>query len=175
MTRHVDFRGNETLHDYDERGNRIHTQHRIPSIVEDWEYDNDFGQMTAHILPDNGSGYRRREEFRYYDSGPQCGYLRERVVDADGLQLTTTYEYNPRGAVTRIVDPKGAGTLLVRNDLDQIVRRASRAVSTPHGPVRYERDYFYDANGILVRVDVQSVNAEGQIQDNEHFSTIRDV
>ena len=63
VKRHVDARGNETLHTYDTTGNRLHTQHRIPSVVEDWEY-NGFGQVTAHILPDNGSAHRRRDEYR---------------------------------------------------------------------------------------------------------------
>ncbi|MHC4093705.1 MAG: DUF6531 domain-containing protein, partial [Planctomycetota bacterium] len=65
VTRHVDGRTNETTHQYDAEGNRTHTQHRIPSVVEDWEY-NGFGQVTAHDWPDNGSqpnppGHRQRD------------------------------------------------------------------------------------------------------------------
>ncbi|MCP4592525.1 MAG: hypothetical protein GY842_17460, partial [bacterium] len=52
-----DARSNVTSNGFDERGNLIHTQYPIASIVEDWEYNSN-GQMTAHVLPENGSGYR---------------------------------------------------------------------------------------------------------------------
>ena len=55
VTKHTDARGNVTSHQYNDSGDRTHTQHRIASIVEDFEY-NQFGQMTAHVLPANGSG-----------------------------------------------------------------------------------------------------------------------
>jgi RHS repeat-associated protein len=172
VTRHADGRGNETRHQYDERGNRVRTTHRIPSIVEEWEY-NAFGQMTAHVLPDNGGGSRRRDESAYYDSGPQRGYMRQRIVDAGGLDLTTTYEYDAAGNVVRRVDPRGNDTLFAVNQLDQVVRVSSRQVSTAN-PVRHQRDFSYDANGNVVRIDVQNVGEAGQVQANTHFTTTVD-
>ena len=170
VTKHVDGRGNETLHTYDVSGNRTHTQHRIPSIVEDWEY-NAFGQMTAHILPDNGNGHRRRDEYTYYDSGPQMGYLHQMIIDAPNLALTTTYEYNKVGQVTRVTDPRGHDTQYIVNQLDQIVRSNSREV-TDGGGVRYERDTFYDPNDNVVRVDIQNKDNLGVLQANSHFTTV---
>ncbi len=172
VTRHVDGRGNQTLYTYDARGNRLHTQHRIPTIVEDFEY-NTFGQMTARIWPDNGSGHRRRDEFSYYDPGLGCmgGYLKERIIDVPGFELTTTYEYDCLGRLTRSIDPRGNDSLYTWNPLDQVVRTASAETPGPAGPVRYHVDYHYDANDNLVRVDVENIDDQGVLQPNTHFTT----
>lgn len=170
VTRHVDFRGNETLHEYDDRGNRVHTTHRIPSIVEDREY-NQFGQLTAHVLPDNGSGHRRRNEFTYYDGGDQNGRLREAIVDATGYALTTTYLYDAVGNVIAVIDPGGHDTHTVYNQLNQPVRTISAEVN-PGSGIRYERDTYYDANNNVVRVDIQNRDDQGALQPNTHYTTV---
>jgi RHS repeat-associated protein len=173
VSRHVDARGFETLHDYDAAGNRTQTQHRIPSIVEDWEY-NGFGQLTAHVLPDNGSGHRRRDEFTYYTVGPQTGYLHEETVDALGLALITTYEYDDVGNVVRTVDPRGNDTLYVYNELDQLVQELAREVDLPAGLTRYEKLTYYDANNNVVRRDVENLDEQGFPQPNSFWSTINE-
>ncbi len=164
---HTDYRGNSESHSYDAVGNRIHTQHRIPAIVEDWEY-NAFGQMTRHTLPDNGSGWRREDAYTYHTGGDQAGYLEDEVVDADNLQLTTSYEYDEVGNIVRVIDPRGHDTLDDVNQLNQVVRERSRLVNG----VRYEKLTWYDANNNVVRVDVQNRNEEGILQANTHFSTV---
>jgi RHS repeat-associated protein len=170
VNRHVDFRGNETLQDYDGNGNRIHTTHRLPAAVEDWEY-NIYGQTTAHTWPDNGSGHRRRDENSYYDVGPQTGYLYQSIIDAGGFGLTVTCEYDPVGNVVRLVDARGNDTLYDVNQLNQVVRDRSREV-TPGSGVRYDRLYYHDANDNLVRVDVQNVNEADVIQPNAYCTTL---
>ncbi len=170
VTRRVDGQGHETLHTYDSNGNRMQTVHRIPSIVEDYEY-NEFGQLTAHVLPDNGGGHRRRDEFVYFDGGTQNGFLQSLVIDADGLALTHSYEYDSLGRPTRMVDPRGHDTLYVYNALDQIVRESSREVS-PGSGLRYTHDSFYDANDNLVRLDSENIDEEGVQQPNTHFSSL---
>ena len=169
VTRHVDGRGNETLHSYDGNGNREHTTHPIASIVEDWEY-NGFGQVTAHVLPDNGSGHRRRDEYTYYETGPQMGYLHQTIVDVGGFALTTTYEYDSVGNIIRTVDARGYDTLRDVNQLDQIVREQSREVELGSG-VRYETLYYYDANDNIVRVDVANVDEAGAVQPNAYYTS----
>ncbi len=172
VTKYTDARGAETVHDYDENGNRIHTQHRIPSIVEDWEY-NAFGQVTAHVLPDNGGGHRRRDEYTYYEAGPQAGYLHEAIVDATDLALTTTYEYDTVGNVTRMTDPRGADEQYIVNQLNQVVRSISRETA-PGSGIRYQRDIYYDANDNVVREDVQNLDETGQVpaDGNTHLTTV---
>jgi YD repeat-containing protein len=154
VTAHIDGRGNVTRHAYDLRGNRIRTQHRIPSIVELFEY-NEFGQMTAHVHPDNGSGHRRRDEFTYYTNGVQRGYLHRQIVDAANLALTTTNEYDLVGNVMRVTDPRGHDKRFVLNQLDQVVREISAEVLDGSG-IRYTNDFFYDANNNLVRTEIQN-------------------
>jgi YD repeat-containing protein len=167
----TDARGNTTTHAYDEHGNRTNTMHCIPGITEAWEY-NVFGQVTAHVLPDNGSGSRRRDVFSYYTSAPQTGYLQARVVDSGGLNLTTTYEYDAVGNLTRAVDARTNDTLYSVNALNQVVRERSRAVDTTNGPVRYQRDFFYDANNNLVRSDLENRDDNGLLDlINPTFTT----
>jgi RHS repeat-associated protein len=169
VTRYVDSRGHETLHEYDAVGNRTHTQHRIPSIVEDFEY-NGFGQITAHVHPDNGSGHRRRDEFTYYDAGPQRGYRHEEIVDAGGFDLTTTYEYDLIGSVTRMVDARNHDSIYVVNQRHQIIQESSSIILAP--AERYEILLSYDPNDNVVRRDVENVDENGVLQPNTHFTTI---
>lgn len=170
VTRHVDARNDATVYEYDGNGNRLHTQHRLPGIVEDFEY-NGFGQLTAHILPANGSGHRRRDEFTYHPAGNQAGYMASEVVDATGLQLTTRYNYDSRGNLVEKIDPNlddptaenpgdapAHTTYFVYNALDEVVRQTSRRVSAAL-PVRYSTDTWYDANDNVVRVDVDNFAA----------------
>ena len=171
VTRHVDGRGNETLHSYDASGNRTQTTHRIPSIKEDFEY-NAFGQRTKHIHPDNGSGSRREDVFTYYtqaEDDDQEGYLKEAIIDAPNFALTTIYEYDLVGNVVRETDPRGHDTQYFVNELNQVVRETSREVTDGSG-VRYERDTFYDANDNVIRLDVQNVDDAGVLQANTHFT-----
>ncbi len=171
VTRQTDARGNATVHTYDALGNRTRTVHRIPTIIDDFEY-NSFGQMTAHVWPGNGSGVRRRDELTYYTpaDGAQNGYPRSKIIDASGARLTTTYSYDSVGNVVQEVDPRNGDTTYVRNSLDQVVRQTSRQTASGSG-IRYERDFFYDANDNLVRVDVQNKNDQGVLQPNTHFTT----
>ncbi|NKB25790.1 MAG: hypothetical protein GKR87_15740 [Kiritimatiellae bacterium] len=135
VTKHTDPRGNETVYAYDALGNRTQTAHRITSIMEDFEY-NPYGQLTAQIHPDNGNNYRRRDEYTYYTSGSQNGYLYERIIDVANFALTTTYAYDSVGHVISLTDPRGYDTQYIINELDQVVREISREVTDGSG-VRY--------------------------------------
>jgi RHS repeat-associated protein len=176
VTQHVDGRTNQTTHSYDSRGNRLQTLHPVSGVVEDYEYDG-YGQMTAYIHPDNGTGWRSRDEF-VYDSNPNLRvasasgdpYLLERRVDVLGQSLVTTFEHDAVGNVTRTINPLNQDTLHTFNALDQVVRVSSRKVS-PASAVRYLRDTFYNANDQVFRVDVQNLDADGVLQPNAAFST----
>jgi len=184
VTKYTDPRGHDTLMAYGAEGNLTQITHAIPTIVEEFRY-NPFGQLTRHIHPDNGSGHRRVDKFVYYGPGDgiQNGYLKNVVIDAlhddqndppgtgSEFQLTTTFEYNAAGMATKVTDPKGGDIQLVRNSLNQVVRALSREV-TLGGGVRYERDFYYDANNNVVRVDVQNKNEAGVLQANTHFTTV---
>lgn len=168
VTRHTDGRGNSSQMTYDDRGNLISQIERIETIVENFEY-NEFGQLTAHTLPDNGSNHRRRDEYTYYGSGIQRGYLKDEIVDVENLALTTTTLYDAVGSVTGIIDPRGHDTIFMLNQLDQVVRTISREV-TDGSSIRYEQDFFYDANNNVVRIDVMNIGESGILDANTHFT-----
>ncbi|MBW8040906.1 MAG: hypothetical protein FVQ85_13000 [Planctomycetes bacterium] len=175
VTRHVDPRGNETLFEYDDRGNLISRTDVIPGpepdIVEEWEYDQ-FGRVTDHNLPDNGSGSRRLDGFGYYSDPNQrnFGYPKEAIIDLNDLRLTTTYEYDSIGNITRVIDPNGNDSQFVPNQLRQIVRSITRQVTDGSG-VRYIRDTHYDENDNIVRIEIQDVNDRGILQSDPNITT----
>ena len=161
VTQATDGRGNTTLHSYDTRGNLTNTISPIPSITESFDY-NAFGQATAQVIPDNGSGYRRRDLLVYYTNGPQAGYLYQQIVDSQTLALTTTFEYDAVGNMVRKIDPRGHDTLETVNALNQIVRQISCETTNGSG-IRYTNLIYYDANDNRTRVDVQNINDLGAL------------
>jgi RHS repeat-associated protein len=169
VRRHVDARGNELLSGFDELGNLVARTNRVASSIEEWRY-NERGQMTRHIHPDNGYGHRRVDALNYYESGPMKGYLRDAIVDFGGLNLTTTYEYDTVGNVTKRIDPNRNETHMVVNQLDQVVREISPEVN-PGSGIRYLKDYAYDANNNLKRMDVENRDENGILQDNAWLTT----
>ncbi|MHC4675500.1 MAG: RHS repeat-associated core domain-containing protein, partial [Planctomycetota bacterium] len=172
VTRYYDGRSHPATYQYDANGNRTQTTHRIPSIVEDFQY-NAFGQMTIHIHPDNGSGSRRQDQYIYYPPvpiTPQYGYLQNKIIDAANLALTTTYEYDAVGNITRVIDPLLNDTIYDVNQLDQVVQTTTRDVAPPAN-IRYTRDIIYDANDNVVQVDIENRDDQGVLQPNTHFTT----
>lgn len=173
LTRYTDARSNDTFYAYDERGNCTNIIHRIPSITEDFAY-NDSGQLTAYTAPDNGSGQRARFEGKYYVTGANHSYLHQIIADADsaGLNLTTTYEYDAVGNVLRTTDPRGNDSLFTYNQLDQLVRSQSPVVAVVGGqPIRYTQEFYYDARDNLIRVDTENRDETGAlVSSNTHFT-----
>jgi len=161
VSRYTDPRGHVTTHVYDARGNRIQTQHPVLGVVEDWTYDS-AGRVTSHTLPGNDSGWRRRDELRWYGpaDGVQNGYLKELVVDAGGLALTTRRSYDTAGNLVQVIDPNGHERRYDVNALNQIVRVLSPELWGA-GPYRIAEQYWYDAADRLVRVDVENRDEYG--------------
>ena len=150
-------------------GNVLAVQHPIPGIVENYEY-NAFGQITAHVLPEDDTGHRQRNERTYYKSGPQTGYLATSTIDAAALALTTSFGYDAVGNLLSRTDPLGAETRYHVNALDQVVRIESPEVLLAGNPFRYEVDLFYDACDHHVRRDTLNVDENGVVPANTHWS-----
>ena len=168
-TKITDARGYSTTNHYDAKGSLTNRVLQIPTVVQDFSY-NSRGQITQRIQPPNSTGHRRVDRFEYYTSGSQNGYLRHAITDVTGFALTNSFEYDLRGNVTRWIDPKGKDTQYIVNQLDQVVRQISREVKDGTG-VRYQKDYFYDANNNVTRVDVQNLDENGALLPNTHFTT----
>ncbi len=172
VSRATDGLGNDWEQEFDDRGNVVRQIHRVDGIVEEFEH-NEWGQVTLHRHPDNGSGHRREDRFEYFDNGDRPGYLQRRIVDANGEALVTEFAYDAVGNITRVIDPRGSDTLFTVNELDQVVRIETRRVDA--GGVdspRYARHIFYDANDNVARVDTQNVDENGDIRPNAWLTTI---
>ncbi|MCO5167216.1 MAG: choice-of-anchor D domain-containing protein [Planctomycetes bacterium] len=104
---------------------------------------NEHGQVTESIDP-----LGRVTRFEY-----QGGYVSRQVTDADGLALTTTYEYDPRGNLTAVTNPRGVRTELTYNALNELVSivqgrgEAGLDLTTLHE---------YDLDGRLVRTRAEA-------------------
>ena len=57
------------------------------------------------------------------------------------------------------------------NALDQVIRTSSRKVTDPGG-TRYTKDFYYDNNNNIVRIDIENIDANDILQTNAHFTTI---
>lgn len=169
VTRYQDGRGNQVFHSYDQFGNRTNTTERVAGVAHDYQY-NQFGQMTLHLWPDNGSGSRRRDDFSYYTNGVQLGYLRDQTIDAANLKLKTTYDYDALGRPAAVTDPRGHTTSTVYNEVDEVVRVTAHEV-TDGSNLRYTVEYSYDANGNQTRKDVYNFDDVGAVAANPAFTT----
>lgn len=145
-------------------------------IVDLYQY-NQFGQLTGHVDP----GLYRHVSTYYPETDPDGdgtidnpggdpgtgGYLATTTRDAAGNAATTRFAYNPRGAKTATVDPRGTEFQTVVNDLDQpvvILRATSTGNGTPDpepAPLvafGFSTEFFYDANDNVVRTDTEDRN-----------------
>jgi RHS repeat-associated protein len=160
----TDARGNTTSYAYDDQGNRTNMIGRIPTIVDNYTY-NQFGQLTSHTWPDNGSGSSRLDLFNYYAApSAQYGYLSNSMVDAAGFALTTTFQPDARGNVMVTIDPRGNPSTNIFNQLDQVVRFVSRPVNLAGNLVSYWTDTYYDSDDNVVQVNTQNLNDQGQAE-----------
>jgi len=152
----TDPRGSVSTSQYDNNGNctkSIKQGHYAVSnfhIEVDGAY-NAFGQLTAVTNAADANGLRRVDTFSYHSSGPQAGYLSSISIDEPGVHLTTSFEYDARGNVTRCVDPRTNDWRFTFNALDQCVRTES-----PTNIVaRCTTDSHYDENGNAVRTSTE--------------------
>ena len=159
-------RGTATSASYDENGNctvvnpRAARDNHLQGAVDVLEAlrfaYNGNGQLTGITNAADGNGVRRVDTFEYYGTGPQLGYLRTATVDAQGpVPFRTTCEYDPRGNITRCIDPRGFDTLWTYNALDQATSK--QTPNTSFGTlVRTTTLFSYDANDNLVQVDMEN-------------------
>lgn len=147
-TSSTDPRGQVTTAGYDAQGNRtILTPPFVagndPPSVQ-FGYD-PFGGATSVTHAADANGRRRVDAFVRHD-----GLVVGMSIDAGagGTNLTTTFERDARGNVTRCVDPNGNDSLFTWNALDQCVR----AESPTNISARARTDFYYDANDNLASV-----------------------
>jgi YD repeat-containing protein len=173
VTSEVDGRGNETRYEYDAEGNLVRAIHAIPTIVEDFEY-NDHGQLTRHIHPDNGSGGRRVDAYSYSEA---TGYLTRHSwsadSDGDGVEDAASFEHDAVGNLIKINDPRTVSHEFAYNALDELVRGALGGLASSPGGAAHiiVWDFERDLGGNLTRVDVRNADENGALYPNSHLTT----
>ena len=175
VTRQINPRGQETHCDYDAAGNLVHThttERKSGNVIAfDYAY-NPHGQLTAITNAADAEGRRRVDTFSYHAGGPQRGYLASAVVDATpgGLALTTSYEYDARGNVTRMTDPRGTPTDFEVNALNQTVGKQTQGATFGE---RVRSLFYYDANDQVVQVEVENRDGDGNLNPTNAWFTTR--
>ena len=116
VTRYIDGNGNETLHDYDDDGNRIRTTHVMPGpepdIIEEWRY-NRYGQKTEHIHPDG-----RVDLFIYYTDGSKVDYNGDGCVNLFDLAMFCSGWMSTGNRIADIYPAGGDGVVDARDLFD---------------------------------------------------------
>ena len=175
VTSTTDPRGNVSTASYDAKGNRPQCVSISTSScgankpVIDFVYDN-HGLLTAITNCPDANCSRRVDTFSYYTNGSQAGYLQSCVVDATGLALASTFEYDPRGNMTRGIDPRTNDWLYTYNALDQIVQQQSATLSLCFCKITY--NYKYDANDNVTLIEVQNRDGAGNLGTNAFWDTV---
>ena len=170
VTSATDPRGNGTSTSYDAKGNPTRVTlatsacgANAPTV--DLAYDNQGQLTTLTHLPDANCS-RRVDTFTWSQ-----GQMTQRVVDAAGLAITESYEYDSRGNLTRYVDPRTNEWLCTYNSLDQQVQSSSATLSLCFCKIKV--DYNYDAKDNLVQCATDLVDAAGTSQgrrtDSYHY------
>ncbi len=111
---------------------------------------NTYGQ-PLQVVASTGAVYA----FTYHSSGPMEGYLASLTFDANGAALLFEYEYDSLGNTTLIRDPSGKEVTFEVNALSRVVQ------STYQAPYSYVRQYYYNLQDRLVRIEISNVDHTG--------------
>ena len=166
VTSVTDPRGNVMEGSYDTKGNRVKVKFPwLPGAEADFAY-NAHGELTAITNAADANGRRSVDTFAYAQ-----GQVVQCVEDAGGLALTTAFEYDARGNLTRFIDPRGNDTLYTCNSLDQLVQTESAALGGGPGGYRIKTQFSYDANDNLTLVAEENRDAAGTPGTNAFWRT----
>jgi len=167
-TTYVDPRGFNHVFSYDTNGNlETLTEPTVTigqpaggsqEVLHAWLH-NSFGQITQYTNPAG-----RVDQYAYYNTGPQTGYLQKAIVDEPGSALTTSFAYDDVGNLLSVTDPRANTTNIIVNELNQLV------CVTASAPFLYNTYFYYDADNRLIRTDVQNVDDQGVLQPNPYLS-----
>ncbi len=136
VTAVTDPLGNTTRYDYDAKGRLVKV---TDPLGNEWQYAYDAVGNKVREVPPTG----RVIEYRY-DAANQ---LVQVVVDAGGLNLTTTYAYDEVGNKVSETDPKGRTTYFAYNEHNRLVQ----VIDPQNGPSK-PTVYEYDGVGNRVKV-----------------------
>ena len=197
-TAHKDGNGYVTIKDFDfANGNLLKVYHDLPdsvdidslpldpenhaAAVETFDY-NVHGQVISHTHPHKkrltvGGGEindQRIDQFEYYNSGHQnYGRLYKSHVDVGGFNLVTVYEYDSVGNISRVTDPGGDISEYIYNQSSELVQE--QHFDSSGIDLFAQTDYYYDANGNVVREEVLNLDkARNPVAGNSSITTINE-
>lgn len=104
------------------------------SSTEEFDYD------SRGLIVEHRTGEGIRHVYEYEATGPDAGYLRKVVQDADGVADTTTFEYDIWGHRTAQVDGLGGRIEQTVNELGLVTSRRAPASSGGFDEVRFSYD-----------------------------------
>ncbi len=157
----TDPRGNTSTASYDSAGNC--TRITGPFVVGndppvlDVAYDT-HGQPIEITHPADAAG-RGRKDMLTWLQGRTASFVED--GGPGGLALTTTFEYDTRGNLTRLVDPRGNDVLITCNALNQRMSIARQTQGATFGE-RVKTSFTYDANNNLVGVVTDNRHPDGR-------------
>jgi YD repeat-containing protein len=171
VTATTDPRGNTSTASYDSAGNC--TRVTGPFVVGndppvlDVAYDT-HGQPIEITHPADAAG-RGRKDMLTWLQGRTASFVED--GGPDGLALTTAFEYDTRGNMTRVVDPRGNDVLITYNALNQRMSIARQTQGATFGE-RVKSSFSYDANNNLVGVVTDNRHPDGRfVADNPTWET----
>ncbi len=196
-TSETDGNGNRTEFTYDSRGNLTNIYHDIPagmsgtanaSAHDEFEYDTTTGSMVSHTHPETirlvggvETTYRRKDTFEYYSDtytgniGSRGKLWKIHIDVGDGTNpgenLTTVFEYDAIGNISKVIESDGDITELLHNQANQLVRK--RHLDGVDDKMLAQTDYYYDANGNLVMEEI--ADFEGKVEVSATFDTVRTI
>lgn len=113
-------------------------------------------------------------QYEYYpsngnpeDFSDQEGYLKQKVFDANGLKLVTSYSYDALGNIVSITDPNKHTTRFVYNARNQKILEISPA------PFHYKTYYRYDKNDNEMERRTENVGPDGKLDLSHPFLHLR--
>jgi len=163
---YTDPEGNEWSYGYDGAYNRTSVTH--PTVTEP------SSQSASTSTTYNGKGqiatYTNEEglltTYVYYSSGASKGLLEKIQVGDPGFLLETSFTYDDMGNVATKTDPEGNTWTYTWDD-----RRRLKESQAP-SPLGYKVKYEYDANGNLVKKEVENRDKDGEsVTGNPWFTT----
>lgn len=146
-TRVRDPRGVVTRTDTNDRGLPVLVVAAETSDAEG-STSTEYNDLGLPVRVTNPNGHIIRLE--YYEEAPFKGFLKTSTVDPGGLDLKTTYEWDPRGYAKTVTDPRGVRHEYVYNEMGWLVEERA-GVSGSDG-VPLVRRYSYDRNGNVEEV-----------------------
>ncbi len=121
---------------------------------------NQYGQVTRLTHPEGNY-----DVYAYYASGLNNGYLQSVTSDSGGAAITNSYTYDSVGNLTSFTDGKGQASTYAVNAMNQVTRSVGRH------PLIIAADYTYDANGNVIRVDVDNKDENGNFYPNNRLTS----